>query len=538
MNHYSLIVFISREYTAPESYHCFNGRRCGLRHFLSLALFGTLVFVFAGRVFCDEIWEQIPGIEEPDLKEISFDYGNKGVIYVSAAKTLYRTGDNGITWSSVFSAKPGDTEINFIKVFDKDVFICTKNSVFRGSGSGLSWQKIFKGFDDREGNVSHIAFSKDKKICIAAEGGVFISSDNGATWSRDSLGGSVKGAKWVEFMDETICVATEKGVYKNSGGGWKRTFITGAEDAEYDASVLDGSPKAARPVNSITADKGVIFLATDSGIFISEDKGETWRDFVDAGIVSLRIKRILCGTSLYAITNRGIFVFSDTDKLWRNMYSGMTTKEANSAAIDPDCDVWAVTKKGLYKNRHHTLSGVIADDGFVSQKSDILKRFEGEPCINDVQKAAIEYAEVNSGKIKKWRESAGKRAFLPDVSLGLDRYVTDYWHWDSGTNPDTLQKGKDSVSWDVRMTWDMGDLIWNSDQTSIDTRSKLMVELRDDIMNEVTRTYFERRRLQIEIFTSPPQSLKLSMEKELRLQELTADLDALTGNYFSKYLRQ
>jgi hypothetical protein len=134
-----------------------------------------------------------------------------------------------------------------------------------------------------------------------------------------------------------------------------------------------------------------------------------------------------------------------------------------------------------------------------TQKQDIFKKFEGEPGISDVQEAAIKYAEVHPDKIKEWRGAAKKKALLPNVSVGLDRYVTDYWHWDSGTNPDTLQKGKDTVSWDIAMTWDMGDLIWNSDQTSIDTRSKLMVELRDDIMNEVTRTYFERRRIQIKL---------------------------------------
>ena len=68
--------------------------------------------------------------------------------------------------------------------------------------------------------------------------------------------------------------------------------------------------------------------------------------------------------------------------------------------------------------------------------------------------------------------------------------------------------------------------------------SQLWVELRDDIINEVTRTYFERRRLQVEMFTSPPGDLKLSLEKELRLQELTADIDALTGNYFSKSIEE
>jgi len=187
-----------------------------------------------------------------------------------------------------------------------------------------------------------------------------------------------------------------------------------------------------------------------------------------------------------------------------------------------------------------SISFVFADENAASlenQTQDILKKFAGEPTIRDVQNAAIEYAEVNPAKIKEWRDSAAKKALLPNVSVGLDRYATDYWHWDSGTNPDTLQKGKDVVCWDVRMAWDLGDLIWSSDQTSIDTRSKLMVELRDDIMNEVTRTYFERRRLQINLAALPIQDLKLSIEKELRLQELTADIDALTGGYFSKQLK-
>ncbi len=187
------------------------------------------------------------------------------------------------------------------------------------------------------------------------------------------------------------------------------------------------------------------------------------------------------------------------------------------------------------------VSFVFADENtspLENQKQDILKKFAKEPAISDIQEAAIKYAEVHPDKIKAWRESAKKQALLPNISVGLDRYVTDYWHWDSGTNPDTLQKGKDAVAWDVTMTWDMGELIWNDDQTSIDTRSKLMVELRDDIMNEVTRTYFERRRLQVEMYASPPQDLKLSLEKELRLQELTADIDALTGGYFSRRIEE
>ena len=64
-----------------------------------------------------------------------------------------------------------------------------------------------------------------------------------------------------------------------------------------------------------------------------------------------------------------------------------------------------------------------------------------------------------------------------------------------------------------------------------------MVQLRNDIVDEVTRTYFERRRLQISLLIDPPSDQPKTLEKELRLQELTALIDGLTGGYFSDHMK-
>ena len=79
---------------------------------------------------------------------------------------------------------------------------------------------------------------------------------------------------------------------------------------------------------------------------------------------------------------------------------------------------------------------------------------------------------------------------------------------------------------------------WNEDQTQIDVRSKLMVQLRDDVLDEVTHLYFERRKLQIELMQNPPKDVNQLIEKELRLQELTADIDAMTGGYLSREIER
>ena len=65
-----------------------------------------------------------------------------------------------------------------------------------------------------------------------------------------------------------------------------------------------------------------------------------------------------------------------------------------------------------------------------------------------------------------------------------------------------------------------------------------MVQLRDDVLDEVTRLYFERRKLQIELKQDPPKDVDEYIEKELRLQELTANIDAMTGGWFSREIER
>ena len=88
----------------------------------------------------------------------------------------------------------------------------------------------------------------------------------------------------------------------------------------------------------------------------------------------------------------------------------------------------------------------------------------------------------------------------------------------------------------VRLVWDLDKLVMSSERIRVINEAQDLVKLRDKVLSEVTRLYFERRRLQVERLLAPKADLMARVREELRLMELTANIDALTGGAFSAAL--
>jgi hypothetical protein len=287
-------------------------------------------------------------------------------------------------------------------------------------------------------------------------------------------------------------------------------------------------------------------------VFVSEDKGESWTHLSNQGLRGAELRYLVVAPEgeyyLFAATDTGAFGFRRKENNWEKIYLGLTTSDVRQLARGPQSrhELWAITGKGVFKAMQ-VPSEAEDTQGELSAKEDalaVLDYFAHEPSIREVQEVAIQYAELHPEKIISWRKVAAKKAILPKLSVGLDgdknRTLSDSVSVSSteqssfvGPDDKTID---DNFSWDISLTWNLGDLIWNNDQISIDSRSRNMVVLRDSILDEINRVYFERRRLQVELLLSAPEDFKEKIEKELRLQELTADIDALTGGYFSRRL--
>ena len=516
------------------------------------------------------------GIREEGLQSVAVTANNPDTVFVSSDVAVYKSSNSGTTWEEVFSFRATGKNINTIFIpFSNPltVYTGTKDGLFRSNEGGSGWEKIFNGVGSEENSVLSIALSPEDpgRIVIGTEAGLFISEDNGKNWAKGQNLPSDAAIAFITIDSSNpyiMYAAADKGLYKsfNGGNGWRRILKSNAADDDQLLSTGEEEDKnefeVKRTIRSIVIDPSnpeIIYAATSEGLRISRDGGGTWKRAGSLGLGSLDIRHILLdgdnSSSLYAATGRGVFMYLQASDIWEELYKGMVSREMQYLALSDDRNdgaktLWAATKKGIYKAAIpvQNSKGSSSENGTDPRQENVLKMdmlsiFSHEPTIGEVREAAIHYAEVQPEKILKWRKAAAGRAWLPDVKVAYGRnedwQSSSYFYSTSSQKykDDDITKGKDKA-WSISLNWELGDLIWNSAQTSIDTRSRLVVQLRDDVLSEVTRLYFERRRFMIERLISPPEDIADKMENELRLQELTAGLDAMTGSYFSRKLGQ
>ena len=64
-----------------------------------------------------------------------------------------------------------------------------------------------------------------------------------------------------------------------------------------------------------------------------------------------------------------------------------------------------------------------------------------------------------------------------------------------------------------------------------------IIELRDDVLDEITQLYFERRRVLDALARAPAPDDVEAVRLRLRAQELAAGIDAWTGGWFGRQPR-
>lgn len=171
----------------------------------------------------------------------------------------------------------------------------------------------------------------------------------------------------------------------------------------------------------------------------------------------------------------------------------------------------------------------------------VLAKYAAEPTVREVQKAALDYARAHPEVVDAWRLRSRVAAAVPEVEtdfrVQLDDDRRELRDPDAARAITVIDEDDRGYRFGIGLDWKLDRLIFNREELSAVRESVRLANLRDRVLDEVTRRYYERRRLQVDLELSPPTDLGDRIRKELRVQELTADIDALTGGFFSEKLK-
>ena len=168
-----------------------------------------------------------------------------------------------------------------------------------------------------------------------------------------------------------------------------------------------------------------------------------------------------------------------------------------------------------------------------------LQDLKAEPTIQEVHRAALRFYNAEPATIESMRSRANWKYILPDVNvryrMSNNGVFIDKFDFNQGRADLDNLIGQDNSAGDVSEfqvsgTWSFSRLLFNPEVLDVSS----LAGLQEGVLKEVTRIYYTRRRLQIDLILSNPRDPATRLSKELRIEQLTATLDALTQNLFAK----
>ena len=157
-----------------------------------------------------------------------------------------------------------------------------------------------------------------------------------------------------------------------------------------------------------------------------------------------------------------------------------------------------------------------------------------ENCLTLARRKAVELAMSEPERARSYVTRAGQAAWLPELRVLVSRRYgrSESLDVNSSSTALTSPLGIDTVNdirYEARATWDLGKLVFSSDELAAQNQAMHMAELRRDIEATMNRLYFERRGLILDVSDGHGDYVR----HHLRASEVEAELNAISGGAFA-----
>lgn len=268
-----------------------------------------------------------------------------GGVFISATGTAlagtFRSTDNGTSWTPIYDSGTLDMSYWFIIDSSKDI-IGGYERAFRLTESGKNLIHI--SAIDTHGTFTSGVVDTNGNIFLAADDGMFFSSDNGITWKQvsDKI---IYSLIINNFGD--LFAGSDNSIFRSEDGGvtWKLFII--------DSTIRENSSLAVRATIDLYGD---IFAFVDGtgengwGMYRSIDNGETWKLF-NNGLPNMQnniVYNLLAAPNgvVFAATDTGIYIHEPESCEWTPFSTGLSTISILSLTIDKQGRLYAGSDGG------------------------------------------------------------------------------------------------------------------------------------------------------------------------------------------------
>jgi len=307
------------------------------------------------------------------------------------------------------------------------------------------------------------------------------------------------------------------------------TLVAGASRRES----LPLTGRDGEPVDVTLDLPGDVVAIVLPSVLATREPGGAWRIRRPALPPGARARRLTWTLGRFWLsTDRGLLEADSLDGPWRRV-SGAAGRAGIRDVVSNAREIYVATESGLVAGRLQPQRP--GTPGFHPSA-------QTEPRIEDVHRAAVAYLNLQRHDLESMRRRVNRRSWMPVTTLraGYDDGSDRGWDVDEAFLSGDLRRLNDrdeahSRDWELGVTliWDLPGLVYHPEEIDISRETRALIELRDDVLDEITQLYFERRRVLAEWAALADTAERHRLR--LRADELAAGIDAWTGGWFSRH---
>ena len=426
-------------------------------------------------------------------KQINFD---KFPVFdaIKIKKNLYLATEQGIYQKDIKEKKWGkyldlDFKVYLLVEFQKQILAITENGIFKINTKKKSYEKFNHGLEFNEDFDLYRSFAikvNDSSILLAMDNGIFQVNYRSKSWSKISDSSQFNpNLAQLEIIDLSI---------------WQDYIFLTLENSIYYCKLENKAE-----------------LSSWQKIDIKQQRLDENYSY---GISAIDFQELSQESLLMLIGN-------NQGKLFKYQFS-----------INGTPRNLELSSSKYYQSKIE--SNHILED-------DLGLRLKLEPKLEELYSKALKFAAIPTGKkLRAYNRSARLRNLLPQFSSYLDQsgfssLVLNNEGFDEFDSKESSIRTRfeensqnsndDEIEFGFRFTWHLDRLIYDPEVLDIVNSSRLIANIRENLLAELNQIYFERKALILKLLDNP---FEQRIENILEYESLTANLDARTGSWLSK----